>query len=183
MEHARKLMLVDPANLDVRNVKRHYTLLDQSISDVLDRRDVDVRTKLQLYQAAVNKFLLNKQNVENELKGPLKFELSEPTGHATEEVASSTATVQTPQQKPTVVAEQIQADEENIKPLSVSETTKPSLRKRKGKSTSIKKGVRKTIGKQKPAVGTERETRSSLPPRRSSRKSQEKNILPWLFYR
>ena len=37
MEHARKLMLVDPANFDVRNIKRHYTLLDQSISDVLDR--------------------------------------------------------------------------------------------------------------------------------------------------
>ena len=71
MEHARKLMLVDPANFDVRNVKRHYTLLDQSISDVLDRRDVDARTKLQLYQAAVNKFLLNKQNVENERKSLL----------------------------------------------------------------------------------------------------------------
>ena len=187
MEHAKKLMLVDPANFDVRNVKRHYTFLDQSISDVLDRRDVDARTKLQLYQAAVNKFLLNKQNVENELKGPVKVELSEPSGHAAVgEAASSVAAAQTPQRNPSAVAQELEADEEDIKPLSSSsETTKPSRRKGIVKSSaSIKKGVfLKTVRKSN--VGKERVGRSSLPPppRRSSRKAQEKNVLPWLFYR
>ena len=179
-------MLVDPANFDVRNVKRHYTLLDQSISDVLDRRDVDARTKLQLYQAAVNKFLLNKQNVENELKGPVKVELSEPSGHAAVgEAASSITAAQTPQQNPSAVVQELEADEEDIKPLSFSETAKPSRRKGKAKSSaSIKKGVfRKTVRKSN--VGKERVGRSSLPPppRRSSRKAQENNVLPWLFYR
>ena len=37
MEHTNKLVLVDPTNIDVRNVKRHYGLLDQNISDVLNR--------------------------------------------------------------------------------------------------------------------------------------------------
>ena len=186
MEHARKLMLVDPNNFDVRNVKRHYTRLDQSISDVLDRRDIDERTKLQLYQAAVNKFLLNKQNVESELKEPLKVELSEPFGRAAvEEAASSVATVQTPPLKPTTdVAEEKEANKEDVKPLSSSETAKPSLRKRKTKSASFKKGVRKTVGKPKSTAGKDRDRQASLPPqRRSSRKQQEKAVLPWLFYR
>ena len=75
MEHV-KLVLVDPTNIDVRNIKRYYGLLDQSISDVLNRRDIDERTNLQLYQAVVNKFLLNRQTVENELKEPIKVNFS-----------------------------------------------------------------------------------------------------------
>ena len=67
-----------PDQFDVRNVKRHYGLLDQSISDELNRRDIDERTKLQLYQANVSKFLLKRQTVENELKEPVKVNPLEP---------------------------------------------------------------------------------------------------------
>ena len=122
------------------------------------------------------------ENVENELKGPVKVELSEPSGHAAVgEAASSVAAAQTPQQNPSAVAQELEADEEDIKPLSSSsETTKSSRRKGKAKSSAlIEKGVfRKTVRKSN--VGKESVGQSSLPPpsRRSLRKAQEKNVLP-----
>jgi len=66
MEHAKKWLLVDPS-LDARHTKRHYSALDQNISDVLNRQDVDDREKLRLYQVALGKFLANRQSVESEL--------------------------------------------------------------------------------------------------------------------
>ena len=79
MEHAKKLMLVNPANFDLRNVKRRYSELDQNISDVLDRQDVDDYDKSKLYQSALSKFLANRQVVENELNEPLKVSVAEPS--------------------------------------------------------------------------------------------------------
>ncbi len=78
MEHAKKLMLVDPTNLDVRHVKRHYGLLDENISNVLDREDVDDYLKVRLYQNALNKFLANRQVIENDLNKPLKVAVETP---------------------------------------------------------------------------------------------------------
>ena len=67
---------------------------------------------------------------------PLKIELSERIEYLAKEAASNVAAVQTQQQKPT--AEAIEADEEDVKPL-LSETSTPSLWKRKANSISIKK--------------------------------------------
>jgi len=66
MEHAKKWMLVDPS-IDARHAKRHYSALDQNISNVLHRQDVDDREKLRLYQIALSKFLANRHSVESEL--------------------------------------------------------------------------------------------------------------------
>ncbi len=95
MEHAKKLMLVDPA--DVRNIKRHYSLLDQNISDVLSREDVDDRAKLRLYQSALNKFLINRQSVENELNAPLKVNVTAPTPPQTAHLDTYLASLPTDQ--------------------------------------------------------------------------------------
>lgn len=75
-EHMKKMMLVDAANFasDLRNVKRHYGVLDQNISDVLNREDIDEREKLKLYQVALSKFLVNRQAVESALGEPVKVE-------------------------------------------------------------------------------------------------------------
>ena len=70
MEHARKMLLVDPG--DFRNIRQHHSLLDKSISDVLSRRDVGDEEKLSLYQQALNKFLVNRRVIERELEEPLK---------------------------------------------------------------------------------------------------------------
>ena len=75
MEHAKKMMLID-ASTDLRNVKMHHTALDQSISDVLNRGDVDDYVKIKLYQDALNKFLISRENVEEEFKSPLKVQVT-----------------------------------------------------------------------------------------------------------
>jgi hypothetical protein len=63
MENVKKMMLIDSnfATGDFRNVKRHYSLLDQNISDVLNRQDIDDHGKLILYRNALTKFLINRQ--------------------------------------------------------------------------------------------------------------------------
>ena len=70
MEHARKMLLVDPG--DFRNIRQHHSLLDKSISDVLSRRDIGDEEKLSLYQQALNRFLVNRRTIEKELEEPLK---------------------------------------------------------------------------------------------------------------
>ena len=69
------MMLVD-ANFDLGNIKRRHTLLDQSISEVLDRQNLDDREKIKLYQHTLNKYLVNRKLIENELNLPLKVEVS-----------------------------------------------------------------------------------------------------------
>jgi hypothetical protein len=48
---AKKMMLVDAnfGSSDLRSAKRHYTALDQNISDVLDRTDLSDFDKLKFY--------------------------------------------------------------------------------------------------------------------------------------
>ncbi len=73
MEHTKKMTLVDSNFvIDPRNIKRHYSSLDQSVVDVLDRQDIDDYGKLILYRIALNKFLVNKKALESELEEPLK---------------------------------------------------------------------------------------------------------------
>ena len=83
MEHAKKMMLVD-TNFDIGNIKRRHTLLDQNISEVLDRQDIDDREKIKLYQQTLNKYLVNRKLIENELNRPLKVEVA---ANKTESVA------------------------------------------------------------------------------------------------
>ena len=51
------MMLID-ANFDLGNIKRQHTLLNQNISEVLDRQDLDNQEKIKLYQQTSNKYLL-----------------------------------------------------------------------------------------------------------------------------
>ena len=180
MEHAKKLVLVDPTNIDVRNVKRHYGILDQSISDVLNRRDIDERTKLQLYQAAVNKFLLNRQTVENELKEPVKVSFSEPITSVgqVEQIVSEAVNRITNVHKPAVEdteekAEDEKKEEEEEEEKSSGARALPSTF-RKGKRSASRQGRQTKSAK-------ERGRQRSLP-RRSSRKPQEKLPSSWTFY-
>ena len=171
MEHAKKLMLVDPTNLDVRNVKRHYGLLDQSISDVLNRRDIDERTKLQLYQAAVNKFLLNRQTVENELKEPVKVNLSEPITSVgqVEQIVSEAVNRITNVHKDTEEKTEDKKKEEDKEEEEKSSVARafPSTFRRRKRSRQTK--------------STKERGRQYLP-RRSSRKPPEKSYTSWSFY-
>lgn len=52
---AKKMMLID-ANFvgsnGLRSTKRHYSALDQNVSDVLERTDISDYDKLKLYQHA-----------------------------------------------------------------------------------------------------------------------------------
>jgi hypothetical protein len=73
---AKKMMLVDASQLDVRNTAKHYTLLDQNISDILERRDISDADKLRLYQSALNRFLLNRQKIEGEVNESVKASAS-----------------------------------------------------------------------------------------------------------
>jgi hypothetical protein len=73
---AKKMMLVDASQLDVRNTAKHYTLLDQNISDILERRDISDADKLRLYQSALNRFLLNRQKIEGEVNESVKASIS-----------------------------------------------------------------------------------------------------------
>lgn len=73
MEHAKKMALVDSNFvIDPRNIKKHYSSLDQSVVDVLNRQDIDDYGKLVLYRIALNKFLINKRALETDLDEPLK---------------------------------------------------------------------------------------------------------------
>jgi hypothetical protein len=72
MEHVKKMMLID--SHDFRNVKQHHSAIDRDISDVLNRQGLDDVEKLRLYQQTLNKFLISRQNIENELDKPFKVE-------------------------------------------------------------------------------------------------------------
>ncbi len=66
MKQAKKMMLVDfDQGIDLRNTKRQYSLLDQNISDVLNQQIVEDHEKAQIYQTALNKFLINRQSSKN----------------------------------------------------------------------------------------------------------------------
>ena len=79
MEHAKRMTLVDSNfAVDPRNIKRHYSSLDQSVVDILNREDIDDYEKLILYRIALNKFLVNKKNLEADLYEPLKVQLNTP---------------------------------------------------------------------------------------------------------
>jgi hypothetical protein len=75
MEHARKMLLVD-ANVsnDYKNMKRYYSMLDQSVSDVLNRDDLNEYDKIKLYQQTLNKYIIHRDNVVNELEQPVKVQ-------------------------------------------------------------------------------------------------------------
>jgi hypothetical protein len=76
MEHARKLKLID-SNFDTRNVKKRYSQLDKSISEVLESDEsVDEREKARRYQQALNRFLVNRETVERELERPVEVEVT-----------------------------------------------------------------------------------------------------------
>lgn len=67
-------MLID-ANFrggsDLRNTKQHYSALDQNVSDVLERADLSDSDKLKLYQHALSRFLIGKQEAEGEANKPV----------------------------------------------------------------------------------------------------------------
>ena len=166
MEHAKKLVLVDPTNIDVRNVKRHYGLLDQSISDVLNRRNIDERTKLQQYQAAVNKFLLNRQTVEHELKEPSKPIFSEPitsVGQVEQNVSEAVNRITKP-----IVEDTEEKAEDNKK--EVEEEEEKSCGARALPST-FRKEKRRSVSRQdrQNKSAKERGKQRSLPRRSSSK--------------
>ena len=64
--------------VDPRNIKRHYSSLDQSVVDILYRQDIDDYEKLIFYRMALNKFLVNKKNLEVDLDEPFKVQLNTP---------------------------------------------------------------------------------------------------------
>lgn len=75
---AKKMMLIDAANFnDLRSAKRHYSALDQNVSNVLDRQDLNDFDKLKLYQHTLSRFLINKQEVENEVSKPVNVQTTE----------------------------------------------------------------------------------------------------------
>ncbi len=69
------MLLVD-ANVsnDFKNVRRHYSLLDQTVSDVLNRNDMNDYDKIKLYQQALNKYIVNRDNIVTELDKPVKVQ-------------------------------------------------------------------------------------------------------------
>lgn len=110
------MLLVDPNYFshgnDFRNIKRHHSLLDQSISDVLNREDVNDYDKLKLYQNALGKFLVNRQNVEFELDKPIKVQTEEPKQPTAKETYLSSLP-KTEREK----AERVLADVEKYTPI------------------------------------------------------------------
>lgn len=71
---AKKMMLID-ANFvggnDLRSTKKHYSTLDQNVSNVLERTDLSDSDKLKLYQHALSRFLIGKQEAEGEAGKPV----------------------------------------------------------------------------------------------------------------
>ena len=79
MKHAKKIALADSNfAVDPRNIKRHYSSLDQSVVGILNRQGIDDYEKVILYRIALNKFLINKKNLEADLGEPLKVQLNTP---------------------------------------------------------------------------------------------------------
>ena len=77
MEHAKKMTLVDSNfAMDPRNIKRHYSSLDQSIVDILNQEHIDDYEKLIRYRIVLNKFLVNKKALETDLDESLKIQLN-----------------------------------------------------------------------------------------------------------
>ena len=77
---------VDSNYPDLRNVKKHYSNLDRSVREVLERRDLKDDEKLTLHYLALHKFLINRRAVETELKEkPLKICLVAPKEKSAEE--------------------------------------------------------------------------------------------------
>lgn len=68
-------MLVDSNFMpDTRNVKKRYSELDESISDVLHRDDLNEYDKAVLYRRALSRYLVNKQTLEHEFDRPVKVQ-------------------------------------------------------------------------------------------------------------
>jgi hypothetical protein len=157
MEHAKKWMLVDPS-VDLRNVKRHYGALDQNISNVLNRQDVDDREKLRLYQTALNKFLNNRQSVESELNKPVEVELSK-TG-----------------------VDQKSIIDQLLSLLTAKTTAEPKVEEEEEKQEAPTR--KKNLPPSSPQRGRRMSSPSS-PPRRTNRKRREKRLSPstWITYR
>jgi hypothetical protein len=99
MENVKKMMLIDSnfATGDFKNVKRHYSLLDQNISDVLNRQDIDDHGKLILYRNALTKFLINRQTIEKEIEDPLKVQTASPQQSQIVEDVTPEPIIQIPQ--------------------------------------------------------------------------------------
>jgi len=69
MEHSKKMMLVDPN--DLRSVKKHHSLLDRDISNVLNLQSASDSEKARLYQQTLARFLINRQAIEADFKEPI----------------------------------------------------------------------------------------------------------------
>ena len=144
MEHAKKMTLVDSNfAVDPRNIKRHYSSLDQSVVDILNRQDIDDYEKLILYRIALNKFLVNKKNLEADLDEPLKVQLNTPK---TEEEPTPTTNQsverrqefknETPASLPTHLSDTGAEAVETIPP-KISSTTRSKKKKVANKKRSI----------------------------------------------
>jgi hypothetical protein len=160
---AKKMMLVDASQLDVRNTAKHYTLLDQNISDILERRHISDADKLRLYQSALNRFLLNRQKIEGEVNESVKASTSNSIDNSNEldkeqllqtlrtalatpkaESTAATATSAVTSASPAAAAAPVAA-QPSPKPRGRSRPAKPSSNKRADSPLSKRRREKKRL--------------------------------------
>lgn len=160
---AKKMMLVD-ANFgtDLRSIKRHYSALDQNVSDVLERSDLGDFDKLKLYQHALSRFLINKQEIEGEANKPVSVQTTEPTSKNFEEKYLDSLPEDERQKASDVIDDLIA-----YTPLRWNDKGELLVDRRVLKDSNLTKLIAHEL-KQKSAAGTTKKSRkttaSSLPP-------------------
>ena len=90
--------------IDPRNIKKHYSSLDQSVADVLDRQDIGDYGELVFYQIVLNKFLIIKKSLESDLDEPLKVTIDKSNTEEEPVIATNQNVGKYPQVKKEITA-------------------------------------------------------------------------------
>ena len=141
MKHAKKMTLVDSNFvIDPRNIKKHYSSLDQGVADVLNRQDIDHYGKLVFYRIALNKFLINTKSLEFDLDKPLKVTIDTSKAEKKPVSATNQNVGKHPQVKEEATASTLTAIPSLSKPaVETSRSIKSTnCRKKKGQSSTKK---------------------------------------------
>jgi hypothetical protein len=161
---AKKMMLVD-ANFgtDLRSINRHYSALDQNITNVLERSDLNDFDKLKLYQHALSRFLISKQEVEGEASKPVSVQSAEPTPKKIEDKYLDSLAGDERQKASDVIDDLIA-----YTPLRWNDEGELLLDRRVLKSSDLTKLVTHELKQRAAASGTSKKSRktafTSLPP-------------------
>lgn len=201
---AKKMMLVD-ANFgtDLRSIKRHYSALDQNVSDVLERSDLGDFDKLKLYQHALSRFLINKQEIEGEASKPVSVQAAEPTPKKFEEKYLDSLPEDERQKASDVIDDlvaytplrwndkgELLVDRRVLKDSNLSKLVAHELKQKSAAGTSKK--LRKATATSLPPAGYDTFTKyrsphllqSPAPPSRRSKRErkQKQHFASWLTY-